>query len=79
NTKCSRIDEDCVTLEKDGETIRLDCDAVVIAVGSQPKNYDEIKGYSEEHQIPYYIIGDARKARKAIDAIAEAAELARII
>lgn len=79
NTKCIEINEDAVILDKDGEKKQLDCDYVVIAIGSRSKNYEEIKIFSEEHNIPYYTIGDAKKARRAVNAIGEAAELARTI
>lgn len=79
NTKCSEINADSVTVEKDGKTHKLDCDYVVIAIGSRSKDYDEIKQYGEENKIPYYVIGDAQKARRAVNAIAEAAELSRAL
>lgn len=79
NTKCVEINEDHIIVEKDGESQKLDCNNIVIAIGSKSKNYDEIKKYSEENNISYHVIGDALKARRAIDAIAEAAEVARTI
>ena len=52
---------------------------VVVATGTASKGYEDITEYCEETQIPHYVIGDAVKARRAIDAIAEAAEIARAI
>ena len=79
NTKCLEIKEDSIIVEKDGENHKLDCDYVVVAVGSKSMDYDEIINYSEENNTPYYVIGDALKARRAINAIEEAAEVAREI
>ena len=79
NTKCAEIRDKSIVVEKDGKNELLSCDHVVIAVGSKPENYDEIKNYCEEKNVPYYIVGDAKQARRALNAIAEAAETARII
>ncbi len=79
NTKCVEIKESSVIVERGGKNEELMCDYVVIAVGSKSRDYSEIKLYCEEKNIPYYVIGDAKKARKVIDAIAEAAEIARAI
>lgn len=79
NTKCVEIKEKSVIIKKDGKNEEINCDYVVMAVGSKSNNYDIIKNYCEENGISYYVIGDAKQARKAIDAIAEAAAIARAI
>jgi NADPH-dependent 2,4-dienoyl-CoA reductase/sulfur reductase-like enzyme len=79
NTKCQSINDGSVTVEKEGETQKLKCDTVVIAVGTVSKPYDDIKQFAENNSIPFYVIGDAKQARKAINAIAEAAEVARAV
>ncbi|WP_426350052.1 FAD-dependent oxidoreductase [Alloiococcus sp. CFN-8] len=79
NTKCMEIKETSVIVERDGEVQELPCDYVVIAIGSASNDYEELKSYCEGKKIPYYVIGDALKPRRAIDAIAEAAEIARAI
>jgi len=79
NTTCKEIKEHSVKVEKDGEVEKLLCDYVVMATGTISKDYAELKQYCVKKQIPYHIIGDALKARRAIDAIAEAAEVARTI
>lgn len=79
NTKCKEIKEHSVIVEKDGEVQEMICDYVVMAVGTVSKDYEEVKQHCEKKQIPYYVIGDALKARRAIDAVAEAAEVARAI
>lgn len=78
-SKCVEITDNGLVIEKDGELQELKCDYVVIAIGAKPNDYGEIKSYCENRRIPFYIIGDAAKPRRAIDAIAEAAEVARKI
>ena len=78
-TKCVEIGEGFITAEKDGEKLKIECDSVVIATGSVPSDYSAIKEYCEKNAIPYYIIGDAKKPRHAVEAIAEGAEVARKI
>lgn len=79
NTKCMEIKEHSILVEKDGLTEEIPCDCVVMAIGSKPRSYEEIKTVCEEKGLPYHIIGDAAQARRAIDAIAEAHEIARKI
>ncbi|UCG08538.1 MAG: FAD-dependent oxidoreductase, partial [Desulfobacterales bacterium] len=52
-------------------------DTIVLAIGTRPNNIlmEEIK----EKPIPAFIIGDAKDPRKAIEAIAEGAEIGRKI
>lgn len=79
NTKCVEIKDKYIVVNKDGKNNEIACDYVVLSVGSQPNDYDKIKSYFEGENIPYYVIGDAKKPRKALDAIAEAADIARRI
>lgn len=79
STKCLEIKETSVIIERDGLKEELACDAVVIAVGSRSNDYSELQSYCEREGIPCYVIGDAKQARKAINAIAEAVEIARAI
>lgn len=79
NTKCNEIKEHSIIVEKDGEVKELACDYVVVAIGTVSKDYKDLKQYCEKNHIPYYVIGDAYRARRAIDAIAEAAEVSRAI
>lgn len=79
NTTCNEIKEKTVLVEKDGEVQELSCDYIVLATGTVSKDYDELKQYCEKTQVPYHVIGDALKTRRAIDAIGEAAEVARVI
>lgn len=77
--RCSEITGGTVVVEQDGGQKILDCDHVVIAVGTAPRDHAEIERYGKENDIPCYVIGDALRSRRAVDAIAEAAELARVI
>ncbi|WP_303861476.1 FAD-dependent oxidoreductase [Alkalibaculum bacchi] len=79
NTKCLEIKEDRVIVEKDGEKTEIECDNVVIAIGSRSNNSENIILTCKELNIPYHIIGDACKARRALNAVAEANEVARQI
>ena len=54
----------------------IPADHVVIAVGSRAVDHSAIDQACEKLGIPYWVIGDARQARRAIDATAEAAEVA---
>ncbi|GAA0722366.1 FAD-dependent oxidoreductase [Clostridium malenominatum] len=79
NAKCVEIKEDSVVVEKNGDLEEVPCNSVIIAIGAKSRNCDDIKAYCEENKIPYYIIGDALRARRALNATAEAAEVARKI
>ena len=78
-TKCLEIKDKSVVIERQGKIEELPCDWVVIAIGSKPNDYSDLKAFCEQKGIPYYVIGDAVAPRRAIDAIAEAAEVARKI
>ena len=61
------------------EDIEVDADTIIAAVGSVPYYYDDLVQAAQWLKIPTHIIGDAKKPRFALDAIREAAELAREI
>ncbi len=76
NAKCIEISDSEVLIDKDGKMERLqEIDSVVIAVGSRSNN--KLEEYLKNAQYEYCVIGDAKQARKAIDAIWEAAEVAK--
>lgn len=79
NAQCIEIKEGILTIAKDGGLENIECDYVVTAIGSKPRDYEDIKAYCLKMEIPVYVIGDAVKARRAIDAIEEAVEVARTI
>ncbi|WP_026881578.1 FAD-dependent oxidoreductase [Clostridium akagii] len=79
NAKCVEIRNDAVVIEKDGKKEDLPCDYVVVSIGARSRNFDNISKYCEEKGIPCHAIGDAVRARRALNAVAEASELARKI
>lgn len=79
DSKCAAIEEDSVLIEKDGELQRIPADTVVMAVGSKARDKKALVDYLEQRSIPYHVIGDAVKARRALNAIWEGAEVARQI
>jgi len=74
NTKAVEIKEGEVIALKDEEELTIKAGSVVLATGSIPQNqlYGELLG----HNLEVYLIGDAQKIGKAIDAIREGFELA---
>ena len=79
NAKCTEILNNAITVEKDGATMNIPCDYVVVAVGAAARKFDDIKLYCEEHNIACHVIGDAVRARRALNATTEAARVARAI
>lgn len=73
NAVARRIEADKVVVEVDGEERELPADTVIIAAGSCPAGelYDELKDSGME----VYLVGDAKEARKAIDAVQEGYEV----
>jgi 2,4-dienoyl-CoA reductase (NADPH2) len=74
NAPARRIEADGVVVEVDGEERKLPADVVIIAAGTCPVNdlYEELKDSGPE----VFLIGDAREARKAFEAIREGLETA---
>jgi 2,4-dienoyl-CoA reductase-like NADH-dependent reductase (Old Yellow Enzyme family)/thioredoxin reductase len=79
SAKCIEIKEKAVVIEKEGQLEELPCDSVVVAIGARSRNFDHISQYCDERGIPCHAVGDAVRARRALNAIAEASELARSI
>lgn len=77
NSKCVAITDEGVQIETNGEIKVVNCDSVVIAIGARSRDMEDVKSYCEMHHIPVHIIGDAKKARRALNAIEEAFEVAR--
>lgn len=75
-----RIIDDGVILERNGNEEKLSgFDTIALALGIVPANDLAAKIQSKGKAKEIYVIGDAKQARKAIDAIAEAAEVGRRI
>lgn len=79
NTKCIEIKDSCVLVEKDGKLQEIPADTVVIAIGARSRGSNDIVEYCKKINIPYYIIGDAVKAHRVLNAVAEATEITRSI
>lgn len=79
NTACTAITEKGVQGKCGDEIITVEGEAVVVAVGSRSNNTQWLTDYCAKKEIALYTIGDAKKTRRAIDAIHEAWEVARSI
>lgn len=77
--KCIEIKEDTVVIEREGNREELPCDSVVVAIGARSRSFEKIGKYCEDKGIPYYAAGDAVRARRALNAVAEANAIARSI
>ena len=76
NAKCTKVSDNGVEIEQNGETRTIPADTVIIAVGSEPNNSDFAEKWCETHQVFFRKIGDAVKARRALNAIHEGVEAA---
>ena len=79
DAKCTEIKEKSIVIEKDGELQEVPCDSVVVAIGAKSRDFSELSNYCEEKNIPYHVIGDAVRARRALNCIEEAVNVAREI
>lgn len=77
--KCVEIKEHAVVIETKGLREEIHADSVVVAVGAKSRPANAIQEKCEEKKIPCHVIGDAVRARRALNATAEAAEIARAI
>lgn len=77
--KCIEIKEKSIVIDKSGSIEEIPCDSVVIAIGAKARNFTSLSNYCEEKNIPYHVIGDAVKARRALNSIKEAVDVAREI
>ena len=77
STSVKAVVENGVLVEKEGVEQVIPCDSVVMAVGARARNHEALTDACEKKQLPYHIIGDAKKARRALQAIAEAHAVAR--
>lgn len=78
-TKCTGITQEGVTVEQEGQEKLIPCDAVVIAVGAYSTPSQHLEQACVDLGINYYTIGDAVQPRRAMDATAEGARLARAL
>ena len=76
DSKVCKFTEEGIVLE-DGNLVPCDC--AVFAVGFAANDSHPLKAVCEKRQIPCHVIGDAKSARRALDAIAEGFEVARTL
>jgi pyruvate/2-oxoglutarate dehydrogenase complex dihydrolipoamide dehydrogenase (E3) component len=76
-SKCVEIGEDYVLIDKEGEELRLDCGAVVMATGARSNT--AVADMVKELGYEYHVIGDAVKPSKVLDAIWAGNEIGRTI
>lgn len=79
NAKASEIKDGQLLAEIDGGIKAIPAEYVVQAVGAMPRRQPALEAVCDKNNIPYYFVGNAKATGRAIDAIAEAAELARSI
>ena len=77
NAAVIKINDNSVVIEKEGKKEEINCEAVVIAVGS--KSNTEIVELVKELGYEHYVVGDAQKPTKVLEAIWGANEIARSI
>lgn len=74
--RVTEIRSDRVVGEKDGETLEFPCDYAVIAVGSRSCDSSALQAACDELGIPMITAGDAKEARRALEATREAFDAA---
>lgn len=74
--KCVEIKEKSIVIDKNGVVEEVPCDSVIVAIGARSRNFESISDYCKENNIPYHVIGDAVRARRALNCIEEASEVA---
>ena len=79
NAKCIEIKESSVLIDNKGSIEEIKCDSVIVAIGAKSRKFNEISDYCDKNKMTYYTIGDAVRARRALNCIAEAVEVARQI
>lgn len=77
--KAAQVTDSALVVELKKRTDEIPADYIVVAVGSTPIPQDELIAHCESKGIETYLTGDAKTIGFAIDAIADAAALARKI
>ena len=72
NAKCKEVLDGKVIVDGLGEEKEFDADNVLMAVGARPRSSEELVAACDELGIPYYVVGDAKKAGFALDAVYDA-------
>ncbi len=79
NSTCTSITPEGVLVNHENTQETIPCDCIVFAVGSKSNDTSPLTQYCDTHNIPHYTVGDAKKARRALDAVAEAFDVARML
>ncbi len=79
SAKCTEIKQSSIVIEHLGNIEEIPCDYVIVAVGAKSRNVEDLKAYCEEQGLTVHIIGDAVRARRALNAVAEANAVAMAI
>lgn len=74
---CTGFKEGAVLIEKGKHAAELPCDYAVVAIGARNRDSSELEAACRKLNIPWFVMGDAAKARRALNATAEAAQIAR--
>ncbi|MEG2206136.1 MAG: FAD-dependent oxidoreductase [Oscillospiraceae bacterium] len=78
-TTCVGITPQGVCVDCDGVQDIIACDSVVLAIGAKPNDSTKLAALCKEKAIPCHVIGDAKQARRALDAIHEGFAIANSI
>ena len=76
NAVCKEIVEKAVRYEQDGVIKEETGDSVVMSVGARSYPTKDLISVCEELSIPVHVIGDAKKARRAMNALEDGVETA---
>ncbi len=76
--KCLEIKRNSIVLDQDGQILEIgDFGTIVMAAGVKPDR--TVETFLQDKGYPFRVIGDAREARKALDAIWEGADAGRAV
>ncbi|MEG1803464.1 MAG: FAD-dependent oxidoreductase [Lachnospiraceae bacterium] len=78
-TTCIGVVEEGVQVQEEEKINMIPCDSIVLAVGAKNRDCTQLLEACDQNHIPCYVIGDAKKARRALDAIHEGFEIARTL
>ncbi|MEG0875813.1 MAG: FAD-dependent oxidoreductase [Oscillospiraceae bacterium] len=79
NATCVGVTNEGVVVDCGGVRETVPCDSIVIAIGAKPNDSTALAAACAERGIPCHTIGDAKQARRALDAIHEGFDIARNI
>ncbi|MEG0376963.1 MAG: FAD-dependent oxidoreductase [Eubacterium sp.] len=79
NTTCVGISAEGIVVKQADEEKMVPCDSIVMAIGSKANDSTSLVKACEDEEIPCFIIGDAKEARRALNAVHEGFEAARTL